>query len=526
MYTPEYIENSLQILNAHKELEESILKLIVARLKKTNLAITESAKYEIETAQQAGILYDEIVNKVSETLDVSKAEIKKIFAEAETEVFNYPDEDIAAAGYDVSEFKTFTPKMRKIYAAAISKTFVDVSNLTKTTASVMQHKFINACDLAHNQIVSGVFSYQTAIANAVRAVAADGVTVIYYDSGAKRSLDSAVRNAVLTGVNQTTGEIAFIQAERFGCDIMEISAHAGARADHARWQGKLVSISGKRGYLSLSDIGYGSVTGFMGANCRHNWWPFFEGISKRNYTDEQLRELENETVTYNGEIIPIAEARNRQRTAERSIKKTKRELLCYNEALKADKNNPDLKSAFNKKSAALKKKEAILSDYCKQTGLKRDRYREQVFSTKTEKGMRSWDKSVAQKAVHGNKELTKYGKIRYNKDGTVIITDDWKNKKHISLPQKYKPNAIIETVEERNGKQCVNRTYYDKNASMIYQIHSSNHENPKQHPYGVNGEHEHKYTWVEGTKHPIRTTTEISQKHRKENKDILWTDKN
>ena len=134
MYTPEYIENSLQILNAHKELEESILKLIVARLKKTNLAITESAKYEIETAQQAGILYDEIVNKVSETLDVSKAEIKKIFAEAETEVFNYPDEDIAAAGYDVSEFKTFTPKMRKIYAAAISKTFVDVSNLTKTTA--------------------------------------------------------------------------------------------------------------------------------------------------------------------------------------------------------------------------------------------------------------------------------------------------------------------------------------------------------------------------------------------------------
>ncbi len=521
MYTPDYIDKSLNVLTAQKELEESILKLVVKSLQKTNLEITESAKYEIEKAQSAGLLYDDIVKEISKSLEKSEKEIQKIFSDAEVEVFNYPDEELEAAGYNPSEFKKLTPKMRKIYSAASLKTFNEVKNLTKTTASISQQTFIRACDLAHNQIASGVFSYQTAIANAIKSIGAEGVSVIYYDSGAKRSLDNAVRTAVLTGVNQTTGQIAIMQADRFECDIMEISAHVGARESHSKWQGKLASRSGQKGYLSLSDIGYGEVDGFMGANCRHNWWVFFVGISTRNYTDEELQKMADKKVTYNNEKIPIDKARDKQRAAERSIKKTKRELLCLDEALKNDKDNLDLKSQFNKKSATLKKKEAALADYCKQTGLKRDRFREQVFSHKTENGMKNWVRSVSQKAVSANKELTKYSKIRYNEDGTVIVTDDWKNRKHFSIPSRYKPNAIVETLEEKGGGTHINRTYYDKDANMKYQIHSSNHKNPKKHPYGKNGEHEHQYTWIDGKKQPVKNTDNISEKHRKENSDIL-----
>ena len=30
-----------------------------------------------------------------------------------------------------------------------------------------------------------------------------------------------------------------------GCDLVEVTAHAGARPSHAEWQGKIVSLSGQ-----------------------------------------------------------------------------------------------------------------------------------------------------------------------------------------------------------------------------------------------------------------------------------------
>lgn len=48
-------------------------------------------------------------------------------------------------------------------------------------------------------------------------------------------------------------EISRKNAEDLGCDLMEITAHYGARPSHAEWQGKIVSLSGRKGYLSLPD---------------------------------------------------------------------------------------------------------------------------------------------------------------------------------------------------------------------------------------------------------------------------------
>lgn len=62
----------------------------------------------------------------------------------------------------------------------------------------------------------------------------------------------------------------------------------------SRKQGQIVSRTGQESYLSLDDIGYGEVDGFQGANCRHGWFCYFEGISKPAYTEQDLEELEGE----------------------------------------------------------------------------------------------------------------------------------------------------------------------------------------------------------------------------------------
>ena len=95
----------------------------------------------------------------------------------------------------------------------------------------------------------------------------------------------------------------------------DMSLHT--RPSHAEWQGKIVSLSGREGYLSTDDIGYGTGAGFKGYNCRHDWFPFFEGISERAYSDKELEQRKNETVTYEGKEMSRYDAEQKQRAMER-----------------------------------------------------------------------------------------------------------------------------------------------------------------------------------------------------------------
>lgn len=405
MITPEKLTELLSMAEVHKELEESVLRDVVRRMMKADLSITETAAYEIEMGQQAGLLFDDITQEVAKEAKKSTQEVKKIFEEAKLEVLNYDEGIFEAAGIEPVKFKALSPQMKTIYTAALTGTTKEILNLTKTTAATSETAFINVCNIAHSKVASGIFTYQEAIKDAITTAAEQGTRVLY-PSGATASLDVAVRRAVLSGVGKTASTITEMKADEFEVDLMELSAHSGARPEHALWQGKIVSRSGRPGYLSLSDIGYGLVTGFRGANCSHDWFMFFEGYSERAYTDSELLAMQNATVTYNGEEMPEYKAREKQRAGERKIRSLKRELVGLNEGMK-NTDDPDvlfeLKQAFEKKAVKLKSREAELADFCNQTGLKRDRYREQMFCAETENGIKAWTRSVSSKAVRAGR---------------------------------------------------------------------------------------------------------------------------
>lgn len=402
MITPDKLTKLLSMTEVHKELSESVLRDIARRIAKSDFTVTETAAYEIEMGQQAGLLFDEITEAVSKETAKSKQEVKALFKEAGAEVLNYDEGVLEAAGIEPVKFKALSPQMKSIYTAALAGTTREIVNLTRTTAALSETSFINVCNVAHAKVASGIFTYQEAIREAIEQAAQYGTRVLY-PSGATASLDVAVRRAVLSGVGKTASTITEMKADEFEVDLMELSAHAGARPDHAVWQGRLVSRSGRPGYLSISDIGYGEVTGFRGANCSHDWFMFFEGASERAYTDEELEAMQNATVTYNGEEMPEYKAREMQRASERKIRSLKRELIGLDEGIKTS-DDPEvifeLKQAFEKKAVKLKSREAALSDFCNQTGLKRDRFREQMFCAETENGIKAWTKSVSSKAVH------------------------------------------------------------------------------------------------------------------------------
>ena len=457
MITPEYLEYTLDILQVHKELQESIIRDIVRRMLKHPERLTDTAEWQLEKVQQSGILYNELVRELSRATGRLEGEIRAAFDDAEGRIFDYGDKTVAAAGFDPVEFKSLSPSMKQTWEAALSKTSTEAVNLTKTTAVTAQSSYIRACDLAHMQVASGAFDYNTAIRNAVKYAAGQGVTVVY-PSGYVDKLDTAIRRSLLTGINQTAGQLQNMRADSLDCDIMEITAHAGARPAHAVWQGQLVSRSGRRGYLSLSDIGYGSVTGFMGANCRHNWHMFFEGISERAYTDAQLAALNSETVEYNGERVPLWKATDYQRRLERSVKASKRELVALDEAIK--NANGELKTGlqadFEHAAQLLKKREAKLKDLCNQTGLYYDSTRCGVFSVKTENGIKSWGRSAAQKAVAANKKaltVNNIGDIIKAQGGKIMSINNIDSPIEQRNTAKGNPNAILQIGRPLNKRQ-------------------------------------------------------------------------
>ena len=396
MLTPEQLAHCADdIINLYSQLEEEIVRDIARRIAKTGI-MTDTGIWQAQHMQELGTLHSDVLSSVAKYCDRTESELKKLFEDAGVTATEYDNEIYRQNGLNPKSLKVSDVQMQ-LLEAGFKKTQGNLSNLTLTTAVSSQTSFINACSLAELKASSGAFTPQQAIADVIRQVAQDGAFVIY-PSGHRDRLDVAVRRNVMTGIGQTTGQICLANAQELGCDLMEITAHAGARPSHAAWQGQIVSLSGQRGYLSLSDIGYGTGDGFKGWNCRHDWYPYFEG-SSRMYSAKDLEELNANNIEYpDGSMHTLYEAEQQQRAFERKIRATKRTLAACDEALNNLSDEEllqKLEKNFSHYSVKLKRQESELNSFCNKTGLLKDNSRSQAYG---------FGRSTAQKAVWRKKK--------------------------------------------------------------------------------------------------------------------------
>lgn len=370
MLTPDYLDHCTDdIVELHSQLENQVIRDIVRRLLKTG-RMTDTAAYQAAIAQQSGLLYAEVVQRVSKLSGLSARQVRAMFEDAETACITADNRIYIAAGLKPSI--KLSPTAHERILAAVRKTAGQLQNLTMTTASTSQQAYIQAATMVEMQVSSGAFDYNTAIRTAVKQAAESGCTVLY-PSGHVDKLDVAIRRAGLAGVNQTAAEITLMHADDMECDLVETTAHSGARPTHAVWQGKVFSRSGKNSEYDdfESSTGYGTGAGLCGWNCRHNFFPFFEGLSSSAYPRDEINRKNNSKVTYGGEKISYYDATQVQRSMERKIRETKRELAAYDEA--------GFKDEFSATSAKLKAQRDKLNGFCEETGLLRQNEREQVL---------------------------------------------------------------------------------------------------------------------------------------------------
>jgi len=413
MLTPDYLEHIADnAVNLYTDLENSVIKDIVRRLVSAG-EMTESARWQIKRLQQSGLMYEDVIKRIAQTSGESDKVIKRLFEDSAIESLKYDDKIYKQVGLNPISIKQ-SPAMLKILTTGVNKTNGTLKNLTLTSANSAQSVLIQSLDNTYMQVASGAFDYNTAIFNAVKNITTNGLDITY-DTGHKDKIDVVVRRNVLAGINQTACKIQDERANEMNSDLVETSAHAGARPEHAIWQGRVFSRSGtNKKYPDFKkSTGYGTGPGLGGWNCRHNYYPFFEGLSDKSYTDKELDEMNNKKVTYNNKEYTEYEATQMQRKAERNIRTSKRELAAYDGIMSSNAQTSlrrEAQNKFNTVTLDLKQKENDLKDFIKQTGFTRDKARERVVD---------FNNKISSKAIGNNKKI-----LANTKKYDIIKTDD------------------------------------------------------------------------------------------------------
>lgn len=368
MLTPEYLDKIPDsVVELYSDLEIRILEDMARRIAKMD-KLTDTARWQLWKLEQVGMEQEFIQYHLQRLTGKTQGEIRSLLDEAGEKTLSYDDHIYRKAGLSPAAISK-SEALQRVIQAGLKKTMNQFFNLTGTTANTATRQFENVLDTAYMDIISGAFSYQEAIRKAIKTLAGAGIDAIQYPTGHTDKVDVAVRRAVLTGVNQTAAQMQTARADEMGCDLVETTAHAGARPSHAVWQGKVFSRSGKsRKYPPFSQTGYGTGAGLCGWNCRHSFFPFFEGLSEEVYNRKELADMNKKSVTYNGKNYTDYESSQIQRSIERNIRKWKREYMSLS-AAELDTSEASTQLAFWR---------AKQSDFLEQTGRKADNFRDQV----------------------------------------------------------------------------------------------------------------------------------------------------
>lgn len=446
MLTPQTLQKLPDdLIDLVSEVQTDIIKSIAKKLVKADY-LTPSAEWQLYKASQLKMSTKEITAMLAEFTGKSKRQISKLYTDACKEAINNDAKIYRTYGKDCSAALR-SVALSNTLKAGVKNANGMTKNLCKSMVESSQATVTHLMDKAWLKVQSGAFTYQDAIYDAVVELAKQGIATVTYPSGKTDWADVAVRRAVMTGISQTAGQMQLDLAAEMDCDLVEVTAHMGARPSHALWQGKVYSISGKsKKYPKLSTAtGYGTGDGLKGWNCRHDFYPFFEGISERANLPVD--------VTENNRQYELSQ---KQRAMERSIRATKRRLAAYDGAISETEDEVlkrRLQNQFERHSAILKTKEKRLSEFCDTNDLYSEKDRVRVVG---------FNKSVSQKAVYGNNRYFVKQMKSYGIENPPKSLDIFENMKYNNSPECKLMNAYITSVKKRKFSPLVGYDHYKK----------------------------------------------------------------
>ena len=391
MLPPEYFHGKeKRILAIYQELEDFIMADISRRILQTG-GMTATADRLIWKLAQMGESRAAIEQKLQKLTKMTQPELRRILQNAVMTSWDNDKDILLGIDENISP-PLENPEVIAVMDAEFKKTLGELSNLSRTTINQSQRDLINLLDKAEIRVSSGAQSYTSAICDVLDNYAKKGIMVDYPTSGAKRTLEAAVRCCVVTSMNQTAAQVTNQYIVQAKTNYVLVSAHLGARtgkdeiSNHAGWQGKAYRLRGSEpGYPNLAEhtgydidpkTGQGTVIipgGLHSYNCRHSHQPWAKGL-RNPWADEHKIDSEKNKKIY--------EDTQKQRAMERSIRATKRQLIMKNEEINSadvpESEKEKLRSEYDRMAFRLTEQNKEYNKFCEENNLAAQYYRNKV----------------------------------------------------------------------------------------------------------------------------------------------------
>ena len=386
MLPPDYFTNKEdRLLELYRQLENFILKDITRRLLSAG-EMTATADRLIWKLKQMGESQAAIEQKLRKLTGLTQKELRSILQDSVLTSWEDDRATLGQLGIELSNPLKNAAVIR-VMDAEYKKSLGELTNLTRTTMKQSQIDLINMLDEADLRVAAGVQSYSAAVCDILDRYAGRGIYVDY-PSGTRRTLEAAVRCAVVTSMNQTAAQVTNQYMVEGGCEYCIVSAHLGARtaqkgqppiADHSLWQGKVYKITGSEpgypnmlestGYRIDPQTGQGTITNPLslhGYNCRHSHKPWDKRL-RNPYMDENGNlKIDSE------ENKKRYEMQQKQRAMERSLRAWKRKLIEKQEQINNPREDMDvdkLQQDYDRMAYKLTQKNKVYNDFCKANDL-------------------------------------------------------------------------------------------------------------------------------------------------------------
>lgn len=364
-----------------ERLIEIVTERLIQRIQDTNIYIlqeignsikqlrdiTPSKRQQLIQILRYGENYQDILNKISKMTNLNVKDIEDIFMNISQKDYEFADKFYKARGINPVPFKENIRLINqtKAIARVIQK---DMYNFTRENVlgySIrdlkgniqfvgLKETYNRVIEEAITNISQGKLTFDDSMSRIMKDIGGSGLKKIDYSSGRSIRLDSMVRTHVQEGLRTLHNANQELIGEDFGYNGIEVSHHTNSAPDHIDTvdgkqfvlvdkvqeqinngieteikqediRGNQVKVKGKI-YDDFNAVNSSLDRPVSTLNCRHYTFSIIVGVSKPEYTQEQLDEDKKKNLDgfeFEGKHFSNYEGTQLQRNLERAIREQK-----------------------------------------------------------------------------------------------------------------------------------------------------------------------------------------------------------
>ena len=347
----------------NEEMQEKLLSVFDKRFENYNTKVLEelgnvikqfkdltpSQAYSLAQQLKYNTTVKDLLNELSKISGLSVKDLKAILEKVAKENIGFADVYYKSRGLETPIYEQ-NRALQRLVSSVYNISGAEFKNIAKSTGFRLldsngnpllldidetYKEVIDRCVVAISQ---GKETYQQSMRSTLKQLSSSGVRKIEYESGYSRRLDTSIRMNILDSMRQVSNESQQLFGEEFDSNGIEITVHEFPAQDHLM-QGrqfsneeykKLQNGENAKDYQgktwSLDHNHDGNYRPISTLNCYHSIRSIILGVSKPQYTDKQLQEINERNekgFEFDGKHYSMYDGTQLQRRIETAIREAK-----------------------------------------------------------------------------------------------------------------------------------------------------------------------------------------------------------